>query len=648
MLQFLRVILIIFCLIGGLQYSRAQYVPIPDTGFRHILFYEGYGGCFIDSLMDTTCPMVVNATELSLNSNVDTLEGVQYFDNLQRLCSCNGATLRYIPIFNKTLKEIIFSHPFLGDTLPPLPDSLQVFQLIATDSQLYIPDLPATITELYLITPGNNNFPVSFPQHLQRLDLGWLPLYSIPALPSTLKQMLLFRPQFLNELPTLPDSLYSLHITETQIGTLPRLPASLKYLDLINNQLLSCLPLLPDSLVRLDLTGTPVTCLPNIPANPDFEYSSDIDSLQLCNGANGLVCDSSLLCDTTDVMAIAVVKLTPLFPGDTTEIYIAAGNSCANGLSGKVHVIIDGPVTYIQPLPFAFTPDVEGDTLTYIIPDFGNLPVFTAIQFTVRTDTVGIAARDSVRFRVIVVPDGGDSNHDNNSTSQWMDIQNSYDPNIKEVSPLSTLPLQDEPHELKYTIHFQNTGTAAARNIIIRDTLDPLLDTATFKVLGFSHGLQTFREGNALRFVFPNINLPDSTANEKESHGYLQYSVKTMRMLGIGSTIRNSASIYFDFNPPIVTNTTENTVLDLNTSITTIVNPHELNIYPNPANDYITLQWQGKETTAIVYNMLGTKEMELVVKAGKTVTNVKHLPAGIYYVVLNNNSNRATQRFVKH
>jgi hypothetical protein len=63
-----------------------------------------------------------------------------------------------------------------------------------------------------------------------------------------------------------------------------------------------------------------------------------------------------------------------------------------------------------------------------------------------------------------------------------------------------------------------------------------------------------------VRFNFPNINLPDSTNNEPESHGYIQYKIKRNAGLSPGTAISNKASIYFDFNAPIVTNTVTNNI----------------------------------------------------------------------------------------
>ena len=65
-----------------------------------------------------------------------------------------------------------------------------------------------------------------------------------------------------------------------------------------------------------------------------------------------------------------------------------------------------------------------------------------------------------------------------------------------------------------------------------------------------------------MRFNFPNINLPDSTNDEPNSHGYVQFSIKLHDSIPLGTALSNTSFIYFDFNPPVQTNTVTDTVTD--------------------------------------------------------------------------------------
>src|SRR5690606_2721585 len=133
----------------------------------------------------------------------------------------------------------------------------------------------------------------------------------------------------------------------------------------------------------------------------------------------------------------------------------------------------------------------------------------------------------------------------------------SYDPNNKLVLPTGIGPegFVSPETELTYTINFQNTGNYPAEDIYILDTLDQDLDVSSIQILGASHNIMTpYLHGNTILFDFEDIWLADSVSNEPESHGFVTYSIKTKPGLAQGTQIKNSASIYFDYNLPVLTN----------------------------------------------------------------------------------------------
>jgi len=89
------------------------------------------------------------------------------------------------------------------------------------------------------------------------------------------------------------------------------------------------------------------------------------------------------------------------------------------------------------------------------------------------------------------------------------------------------------------------------------------LDKTTFTLLSYSHEpfVQLYTNG-VLKFNFPNIHLPDSNTNEPASHGYVQFKIKAKDSLTLGNAIENTANIYFDFNAPVITNTTSNLLIN--------------------------------------------------------------------------------------
>ena len=142
-------------------------------------------------------------------------------------------------------------------------------------------------------------------------------------------------------------------------------------------------------------------------------------------------------------------------------------------------------------------------------------------------------------------------------------IECSYDPNDKLVQPANPQNYALIDEDLIYTIRFQNTGNAEAYDVVIEDEIDSNLDLSTFKVISSSHEhvLLTHLEGNIVTFEFENIFLPDSTTNFDASQGNVMYSIRPFDNIDENTIIQNTADIYFDFNPAIVTNTTENNMV---------------------------------------------------------------------------------------
>ncbi len=115
---------------------------------------------------------------------------------------------------------------------------------------------------------------------------------------------------------------------------------------------------------------------------------------------------------------------------------------------------------------------------------------------------------------------------------------------------------------LEYTIRFQNTGTDTASNVLIKDTLDDKLDWSTFRMIATSHNFQlTINDLYKCNWTFSNIKLVDSNRNVPMSRGFLTFIIKPKSSLVVGDTIKNFASIYFDNEQPIHTNTEKTAVV---------------------------------------------------------------------------------------
>ena len=301
--------------------------------------------------------------------------------------------------------------------------------------------------------------------------------------------------------------------------------------------------------IRVDTMNLPFTV--SCPTGNSLDV--DLSANTFLSGADvALQCNSGF-----DLGVQNVVRTTGLFfPGQTADVSIYAGDFSQNylaggcnvqGLSGTVTASISGPVSVVDASGNA---SFTGNTVVWNVSDFSVADFFHDYWIRFATDT-SAQSGEQVCVAVSVTP-ASDSNPLNNSLTYCFTVDNSFDPNFKEVYPRNWHG-PDEWHS--YTVHFQNTGTAPAQHVRVIDTLDANLDWSSFQLLAYSHdNLTQVLQDGVVHFNFPNINLPDSTSDEPNSHGWIQYRIKTKADITAGTTIHNTASIYFDFNTPVVTN----------------------------------------------------------------------------------------------
>ena len=239
-------------------------------------------------------------------------------------------------------------------------------------------------------------------------------------------------------------------------------------------------------------------------------------------------------------------------------------------------------------------------------------------------------------------------------------VTGSYDPNIKEVFPIGTgvdgiIEAQDS--EMEYVVHFQNTGNDTAFTVVVVDSLSDNLDMKTLRIGTYSHDMEYAIKGNRMTFTFNNINLPDSTTNEPESHGLFTYFVMQKPGLQPLDRIENTAFIYFDYNAPIVTNTTVNTIANpTNVHDATELEHGSARVYPNPFDDNVNLSINLNKDQSIAYEiyditgkLVESKQLGFVNSGASTfvLPNSKLTAKGVYYLKLNVDGDQMMMQLIK-
>lgn len=204
-------------------------------------------------------------------------------------------------------------------------------------------------------------------------------------------------------------------------------------------------------------------------------------------------------------------------------------------------------------------------------------------------------------------------------------VTGSFDPNDKSALPIGRTVMNyvDSTVVLNYLINFQNTGTDTAFTVIIKDTLSPYLDITTVNPGASSHPYSyTVTGKNLLIFKFDNILLPDSNINEQASHGFVSYKIMQKKNNVYGAVIKNTASIYFDFNDPVITNTVLNSVgvppadQIIITDVMITSKQDVIRVMPNPLDNYtwFTTERDYQNMSLVIFDVTGRVEDLLIGK----------------------------------
>jgi uncharacterized repeat protein (TIGR01451 family) len=180
------------------------------------------------------------------------------------------------------------------------------------------------------------------------------------------------------------------------------------------------------------------------------------------------------------------------------------------------------------------------------------------------------------------------------------------DPNDIAVSPKDDIRPEQQ---LTYKIRFQNVGTISAKTVIVEDLLPEGLDLSTLEFGAASHSyrLQMSENGRLIRWIFENINLVDSVSNEPLSHGFVTFRIRPNVDIEEGALLPNFASIFFDNQEALKTNTVVNTIKTPVKQVRLIKG--QLEIFPNPATDIVNISLAQTKEPAVnfeVYKSDGT------------------------------------------
>lgn len=341
-------------------------------------------------------------------------------------------------------------------------------------------------------------------------------------------------------------------------------------------------------------------------------------------------------------VAVTIVPISSPRPGFTylnKVVYTNLGNQTVS--SGTVTFTKDTNVSIVSISQAGTTTTATGFTYNY-----SNLLPFEVREMNVSMQVPPVPTVNAGQYltnSASIVPLTGDVVPENNSSSLTQLVINAYDPNDKVESHggrilFSSFTSNDYFY---YTVRFENTGNASAINVRLNDVLDSQLDETSVRMVAASHNYTMDRIDNNLTWKFNNIQLPVSVANTNIGKGYVTFKVKPKPGYAVGDIIPNTASIYFDFNPAIVTNT-------FNTEFVTTLAVDQFEngdfvFYPNPTNDFITISLKNTANSIasiVVYDVLGKTLMtQKLQNVSSQTIDLSSVNTGIYFIEVTTDAN---------
>ncbi|MCZ8196724.1 MAG: T9SS type A sorting domain-containing protein [Flavobacterium sp.] len=346
-------------------------------------------------------------------------------------------------------------------------------------------------------------------------------------------------------------------------------------------------------------------------------------------------------------LEVFVLPINIARPGFDSSYKISYKNKGTNAQSGSINLVYNDAVLDLV----SANPALSTQTVNNLSWDFSNLLPFETREILVvlnvnsPTETPSINGGDLLNYIANITAGVDETPLDNISTLNQT-VVNSFDPNDKTCLEGATITPSQVGKEVHYMIRFENIGNANAENIVVKDMIDTTkFDVNSLIPISGSHPFVTrITNTNKVEFIFENIQLPFDDAN---NDGYVAFKIKTKPNLVLGNTFSNTASIYFDYNFPIITNTATTTVLNVLANQDFKFENYIL-INPNPAKETLNINAQNIEVSSIsIFNTLGQLvQVKPNAKETKTI-DVSELKSGNYFIKVVSDKGTSSSKFIK-
>lgn len=376
------------------------------------------------------------------------------------------------------------------------------------------------------------------------------------------------------------------------------------------------------------------------PIDIDSNTINDLTILQnICITPNGSYPD-------VEVVLAPIDAARPGFNASYELVYKNKGNQT---LSGTLTLNYnDSVLDYVSATtaPTSQTTGIINWNYSNLQP-FENRSIGLVLNVNSPVETPAVNIGDILTFTTTITPIVGDEIPADNTFVFNQTVVGSYDPNDITCLQGDTVSPSEIGNYLHYVINFENTGTYYAENVVVQDIIDTTqYDISSLQILNASHNMDARINGNKVEFVFQNINLAAVAGNPPVGgHGNVLFKIRSKSNLVTGDQVIKKASIFFDYNAPIITNDAETTYTSLNNGG---FNPDvSLSVYPNPTSSILNISSDNTIESIELYDIQGRILEKSFQNSNAVILDISNRQSGVYFLKITSDKGSKVEKVVK-
>ena len=379
-----------------------------------------------------------------------------------------------------------------------------------------------------------------------------------------------------------------------------------------------------------------------LPASAAFNFPIVDNSTQtqdFCITANGIRPD----------LEVVIIPIWAAHPGFDAKYQVVYKNKGNQTLTGTINVAFDDARTdFVSAEPVVSTQTVNSLTWNYVgLQPFESRVIEFTININTPQEIPSVNDGDILNFTASINFPAIDETPADNVSVLNQTVVNSMDPNAKTCLEGDVVSPEAIGNYLHSNIEFENLGTAAAVNVVVKDVIDAtMFDINSLQVLYSSHEMRATIRENTVEFIFENINLaPVAGDPPVGGHGNILFKIKTLPTLVAGDEVSNTANIFFDYNAPIETNESRTAFQSLAIPENSI--DASIVVFPNPATNIVNIHCSTTIKTIELYDIQG-RILQLVLANEATMRlDISDKSSGIYFIKVTSENGAKVEKLVK-